>query len=361
MSSQNGNNEEQFGTSREFGLEILLPELESGKEMQLSGNFKPKYIFELVSKMSEDPSEISGYLNLWLLIPRKFIDRPDSISSLVEVVHKNAETVAEAIDFIEDCLFLIENQVLGFNVGFYKSDAPKTASAQAVVFDRADLEHYFAISDTKPGFIDEDIKVFRAGEIEEFVDARNIFNRILALSNDNDARIDMYKGGEVIGWLGFASDWALEEAWNLGDSEEGSIDEELDGVDVEDNDDDDDDIESIVFANDDEKDSKFDILDRNKIQIYDSVKKYLLELDEFKSEDNYFYEKIDEDEREALDFIKYCDTVYGRVELDYSDFEGMHHIPPIYYEGPRPSAGNTAVCICGTLFIRDHGCYQIAW
>ena len=355
MASQNGNNPEQFGTSREFGLEVLLPELESGKEMQLSGNFIPKYIFELVSKMAEDPSEIPGYLNLWLLIPRKFIDRPDAISSLVEVVHKNAETVAEAIDFIEDCLFLIENQVLGFNVGFYKSDAPKTALAQAVVFDRADLEQYFAISDTKPGFMDEDLKVYRAGEVEEFVDARNIFNRILALSNDSDARIDMHKGGEVIGWLGFASDWALEESWSLVDSEEASMDDESD---LED---DADDIQSIVFSNDEEKDLKFDILERNKFQIYESVKKYLLELDEFKSEDDYFYEKIDEDEREALDFIKYCDTEYGRVELDYSDYQGMHHIPPVYNEGPRPSAGSTAVCICGTLFIRAHGCYQIAW
>ena len=359
MTNQNENSDGEFKTSREFGLEVLLPSLENGREIQFSGNFIPKYVFELVSQMALSPADIDGYLNLWFLIPRKFIDRPDAISTLVELVHKNAETSAEAIDFIENCLFLIENQALGFNVGFYKTDAPKSALTQAVIFDRDELEAFWAFSDNKPGFLDEDLKIYRATEPDEYIEARKVFSFILSLSNSSDARIEMYKGGEVIGWLGFASDWAEEESGNLGSEEVDSSTQEASEEEEIDNNEDD--IESIVFGGLDETESKFDILDRTKIQVYESVKNYLLELDEFKAEGDYFYDISDEDEREALDFIKYCDMLYGRLSLDYDDFRGMHHIPPTYNSGPRPSAGPTAVCICGTLFIRAHGCYQITW
>ena len=357
MTNQNDNSESEFKNSREFGLDVLLPSLESGREIQLSGNFIPKYVFELVSQMALSPEDVDGYLNLWFLIPRKFIDRPDAISTLVEMVHKNAETRAEAIDFIENCLFLIENQALGFNVGFYKTDAPKSALTQAVVFDRDDLEAFWAFSDNKPGFDNEDLRIYRAAEPDEYIDARKVFSVILSLSNNSDSRIEMYKGGEVIGWLGFASDWAEEEAWSLEPDESDSSGHEESQQDNNDEDD----IESIVFGELDDAEAKFDILDRSKLQVYESVKSYLLELDEFKAEGDYFYDVIDEDERDALDFIKYCDTLYGRLSLDYDEFRGLHHIPPTYDSGPRPAAGPTAVCICGTLFIRAHGCYEITW
>jgi hypothetical protein len=363
MTSQNENSKPDFKTSREFGLEILLPSLENGREIQLAGNFIPKYIFELISQMASSPEDINGYLNLWLLVPRKFIDRPDAISTVVEIVHKNAETKAEAVDFIENCLFLIENQALGFNVGFYKNDAPKTALTQAVVFDRDELDAFWALSDNKPGFLDEELKIYAALAADEYIDARKIFSFILSLANNSDSRIEMYKGGEVIGWLGFASDWALEHV----DVDEVVADalESIEVVNPEyesEDGSDEDDIEDIIFSESSDANSKFDILDRSKIQIYESVKTFLLDLDEFKSEQDYTYFGDDDAEAEALDSIKYCDTIWGRLDLDLDDFDGYHHIPPLYNQEEIAAAGlKTAVCICGTLFIRAHGCYQVTW
>ena len=361
MSEENGSSEGGFGTSREFGLNVLLPSLEDGREIQLAGNFIPKYVFELVSQMASTPGTIQGYLNLWVLVPRRFIDRPDAISTLVELVHKNAETKAEAIDFVENCLFLIENQALGFNVGFYKADAPKTALSQAVIFDRDELEAFWAFSDNKPGFSDEELKIYRATEADEFIDARKVFNTILSLANSSDTRIEMYKGGEVIGWLGFASDWASETI---------DADDVLDSIDIEtisedfatEDEDDEDDIEDIIFSEDSPASAKFNVLDRDKIHIYESVKGYLTGLEDFKSEQDYTYVGDDEAEAEALDSIKYCDTFWGRLELDFDEYEGFHHIPPLYNQDAIASAGlKTALCICGTLFIRAHGCYQVTW
>jgi hypothetical protein len=362
MSEYNGKSEESFGTSREFGLEVLLPSLEDGREIQLAGNFIPKYVFELVSQMASSPDSIQGYLNLWLLIPRKFIDRPDAISTLVELVHKNAETKAEAIDFVENCLLLIENQALGFNVGFYKSDAPKSGLAQAVIFDRDELEAFWSFSDNKPGFSDEELRIYRATEPDEYIDARKVFNFILSLANNSDARIEMYKGGEVIGWLGFASDWAvetvaLEDVLESIDSIE-LVNEELSPTDDEDEED----IEDIIFSESSDNPPKFNILDRNKIHIYESIKNYLTDLEEFKSEQDYTYVGDDDAEAEALDSIKYCDTYWGRLELDFDEYDGFHHIPPLYDQDEVATAGlKTALCICGTLFIRAHGCYQVTW
>lgn len=349
-----------ISTSRTFGSVVLLSQLQNGKEIQLSGNFIPKYIFQLVSEMASNPDEIEGYLNLWLLVPKRFVDRPDSISTLVELVHKNAETEPEASNFIEECLLLIEKQALGFNLGFYKSDAPKTPMVQAVVFARDEPDAFWSWSDNKPGFGIDELNAFSALEIEEFVDARNLFNRILSLANNSDARIDMYKGGEVIGWLGFASDWGAEI-----DVTSFSSEEFLDSDDLEFDlvvDDEDDDIESIVFAKDSDQTSKFDIFERNKFHIYESVKQFLANLPEFKSENDYVYSIDDEEEIAALDFIKYCDVTWGRIDLDLDDFGSEHHIPPIFDERSRDSVGmKTAICFCGTLFIRAHGCYEVSW
>lgn len=360
MGTSSEYNPSSFSTSRTLGSGVLLSELQNGKEIQLAGNFIPKYIFQLVSEMASSLDEITGYLNLWFLIPKKFVDRPDSIASLVELVHKNAETPAEANNFIEECLLLIENQGLGFNLGFYKSDPPKTPLVQAVVFARDELDAFWALSDNKPGFADDELNTFSALEIEEFVDARNVFNRILSLANNSDARIEMYKGGEVIGWLGFASDWGAEVDVDIFSSDEVLDSDVLEFDLVED--DEDDDIESIVFAKDSQRESKFDIFERNKFHIYDSVKQFLAKLPEFMSESDYVYSIDDEDEIAALDFIKYCDVTWGRIDLDLDHFGSEHHIPPIFDERSRDSVGmKTAICICGTLFIRAHGCYEVSW
>lgn len=353
----------EYPSGVDFGSEILSPQISEGFEVQVVGNFVPSYIFETVSSLVNSMEEIEGYLNLWLLLPRKFVDRPDAIALLVELIHKSSSSRAEALEFIENCLLLIENKALGFNVGFYKSDPPKSPLTQGVVFDREDLSDFWSFSDNKPKTPASTIRVFRTWENDEFVDARGVFQKVLGIANDADSRIDMYKGGEVIGWLGYASDWQVGIDWEEfeQEAEQAEISSNPEYVsDAGSLETDEDDIEKIIFSEDVEPHSSFDLLERTDFAVYESVKLYLSDLEEFQSEDRYVY--LDEDEAAGIEHIDFCDRVFGRVPVEYDDFADMHHLPPVFNQMERDNlAMKTAICICGTLIIRIHGCHDVMW
>jgi hypothetical protein len=348
---------QEFVNSRDFAVTTLEPRITAGDSIHISGNFLPGYVFELVDRLVNSQQEVEGYLHLWLEIPFKFDSGSDAIALLVEFVDKNAETEEEAALFFENCLELIEYQILGLNISFPKTDPRKSPFSQAVVLYDDTSPEYWAYSDTFPIKPKKGIKCYRSWVEDEFLDARTTLQRLIDIADRRDSKLETYQGGDVIGWFRYASDWCQESDYLIAG---------VRGVRSADSDtsesiyDDSEDIESYVLGYSPEPVKKFDILERDNLEVYTEVKNYLLALPEFETENDYVYD--DDEQVQIYDYIELCYEEHGEVDVDYSEFEDLHHLPPVYNAYERDELGEiTAVCMCGERIIRRNGCHEIVW
>jgi hypothetical protein len=347
----------EFTNSRDFAVTTLGHRVASGNSIHISGNFLPTYVFELVNRLVHSPDEVDGYLHLWIEIPFKFESSSDAIALLVEFVDKSAETEEEAALFFENCLELIEAQILGVNISFPKTEPRKSAFSQAVVLYNDESPEYWTYSDTSPVKPRKPIKCFRSWVEDEFLDARTMLQRLIDVADRTDSKLATYQGGDVIGWLKYASVWCQESDYLTSVSRREFSDESQSGdSEFEDSDD----IESYVLGYTPEIVKKFNILERENLEVYTEVRRHLLALPEFESESDYIY--VDEEQAQIHDFIEDCFEEYGEIEVDYSEFEDLYHLPPVYNEYERDELGEiTAICMCGERIIRKNGCHEITW
>lgn len=346
----------EFVNSRDFAVTTLEPRITAGDSVHISGNFLPGYVFELVDRLANS-QEVDGYLHLWLEIPFKFESGSDAIALLVEFVDKSAETEEEAALFFENCLELIEYQILGLNISFPKTEPRKSPFSQAVILYNDASPEYWAYSDNFPIKPKKSIKCYRSWVEDEFLDARTTLQRLIDIADRRDSKLETYQGGDVIGWFRYASEWCQESDYLISSARSvlGADSESSDSV-VDDSED----IEAYVLGYTPELVKKFDILERENLEVYSEVKGYLQTLPEFETENDYIYD--DEEQVQIYDYIELCYEEYGEVDVDYSEFEDLHHLPPVYNAYERDELGEiTAICMCGERVIRRNGCHDIVW
>jgi len=348
--------QEGYPNSKDFA-KVLLGELRQGYEVHQFGNFIPSYIFELVRNLAEESTASEGFLDLWLQVPFRFNNRPDAIALLVEFIRKSADSLDESVQFVEDCLALIEAKLLSVGITYFKADAPKTPLSRGIVLDRENEDDLWVYADNRATKPKNWISTSRSWIDNEFVEARRTLQNLIELSSGNDGRLDVFRGGEAIGWLGYASDWAVEADYYELESDEANDaiaadpDEYLSVEAI---------INEIVSSAEDDE-SVLDVFDRHFYEIYDSVLSYLNDLDEFAGEDDYVY--VDEVGERISGYIE-----SRTQEIDCQDDRerysslGEHHLPPVTdpyrYESLDEA---TCTCICGERIIRRYGCHEISW
>jgi hypothetical protein len=347
---------EGYQNNKDFA-EVLLDEINNGYEIHHFGNFIPSYIFELVRNLTERPNSHTGFLDLWIQVPFRFNNRPDAIALLVEFIRKSAVNLDESIQFVEDCLALLEADSLSFSIGYFKNDPPKTPLSRGMVLNRENEDDLWAYTDNRATKPKNWVSTARSWVDNEFVDARRTLQSLIELSSGIDTRLDIFRGGESIGWLGYASDWAAESDYLELDNELATVDltEFLSVEDI---------VSEIVADFEDIDESSVDIFDRTFFDLYQSVLNYLKELDEFADEEDYVY--VDEVDAGIRQYIATSAQAFGEIDCE-EDREryrsaGEHHLPPISDPYRYDSMGEaTCSCICGALIIRRYGCHEIAW
>jgi len=359
--STSDDNDIEAGYSNFRGFShVLLEELSSGYEVHSFGNYIPAYIFDLVAQLSKNKSDNPGFLDLWFQIPFKFNGRPDGIALLVEFIRKSASDLDEAVQFIEDCLYLIETKALGVGLTYHRADAPKSAICRGVILDRSNQDDLWTYTDNRSTKSKNEIITARNWLDDEYIEAQKGLEMLVSLSAGRDPRLDTFHGGEAIGWLGYASDWGAESGYEeeLATKGENFLEAEP-GEDVTT-----DPFELVMSGLIIDEVAPTNIFERTYFDIYESVLDYLTGLDEFRREGDYEY--TDEVEREIRDYIEDARKKFGEIDCtedrERYQAQGDHHLPPISDPLRFYSIGEaTCECICGEPIIRRNGCHEISW
>mgnify|MGYP006271259713 CR=1 FL=1 len=350
---------ESYEDSVVYAWDVLLPQVRSGKEFQFYGNFIPSYVFEVVSVISAAPDEYDGFVRIVIQLPAKFVNRIDAIARLVEILHKNADDQIQAQNFVEDCLELIEKKKLQLDVAFYQQEVPKSTFSNGLLLNRETPDVFWVYEDSKPGDNNKRIRIFRSWFDHEYIEAREILERLIELADQRKRRLRLFSGGETISWLTKASSWSAQLDGLELDQSEVLSEPFVDGLGL-DLDEEEDDFEKLkreLLSVDDVP--AFDLLGRNayEARVYNSVLEFLSKLPEFSFED----ERLDEDELDDLsDLVDFYTRTQGMVEVDPESYG--YHFEPITNELTQMILGfKTARCKCGVVSIRVLGCSEIVW
>jgi len=306
--------------------QLLLPNLARGHSIHILSAFAPSYLFKLLEDLARTQEVEPGFLNVVFFVPGDLSIRSQSIARFKKylLTHSDDWNVAR---FVSNALQLIkearENEQGGLQITVQHTTQkkPLTKSLAGIIVDSENPDDYVSFVDAKGGDFNSPVQITRSWDEEEGFAAQEVLGLVASAVNNENSRASLVIPTEVEEWLIYLSNFY----------------EENPPVDPD----------SLMSSSDDEDDE-----DDDEEELNDEFLDHLLNLQEFEDEEKYGWYGSDGDEFDL-----------GPVTVEVSSDIALHgHIPPLepvaaYFVGQNA----VARCICGSKFIRAHGCDEIVW
>jgi hypothetical protein len=305
---------------------LLIPALDSGKQITMVSAFAPSYVFGVVRELAARKSPTDGYLQVTFFVKGDLRLKSEGIARFKNYLSRFAENEVQVAQFVEDCLTLLTSDASkSFELKLLHSDQKKspTKSLFGVIHDEESWPDMVTFIDAKAGDFNSPVVPKRTWVNEEYLESLDTYTRVNSLVTGEKGLLVGEQ--EVVSWLEYLSEWY-----------------ESNPPVIDDDDDDDDDDEE-------------DLDDNQILDVESSLIEFLQDFGEFQKEDQFEY---DDSNFEALDWD---DWDGGWAEVFASEAINGH-IPPITSHFNALTIGVAkSVCVCGQVFTRVHGCPKVDW